>query len=350
MDSQTRDSFLYSQLVPLAKWSDTTTLMMNPGTKTLYIAKEIDAAAVPRYRLLTGLCDKGLPVIRAVVEHDGGATVLREYISGTSLAATLNGGHTVPRDIAVRYVTELCDGLSALHRAGLVHRDINPNNIIITTDGHAKIIDFGISRAFTGGKTSDTTILGTPGYAAPEQFGFAESDAHTDMYALGVLLNVMVTGKLPNEQTAGGAVGRVVQKCTSIDAAKRYRNMDRMKKDLQLTATREGKADGLLAGIPGLRSRNPVIVALAIIAYAAVFMLCTILLVRSSSPREFIGGAVLITGCIVMPYLLLFNAFGIWERIGFAAGSSRRTQRIVYSLFALLCFALFFVIGGEILP
>lgn len=129
MDSQTRDSFLYSQLVPLAKWSDTTTLMMNPGTKTLYIAKEIDAAAVPRYRLLTGLCGEGLPVIRAVVEHDGGATVLREYLSGTSLAAMLNGGRTVPRDIAVRYVTELCDGLSVLHRAGLVHRDINPNNI-----------------------------------------------------------------------------------------------------------------------------------------------------------------------------------------------------------------------------
>ena len=225
MDSQTRDSFLYSQLVPLAKWSDTTTLMMNPGTKTLYIAKEIDVAAVPRYRLLTGLCGEGLPVIRAVVEHDGGATVLREYISGTSLAATLNGGRTVPRDIAVRYVTELCDGLSVLHRAGLVHRDINPNNIIITTDGHAKIIDFGISRAFTGEKTSDTTILGTPGYAAPEQFGLSQTDGRADIYSLGVLLNVMLTGQHPSRKLASGKAGHIVQRCTMMNPDQRYQTV-----------------------------------------------------------------------------------------------------------------------------
>ena len=110
----------------------------------------------------------------------------------------------------------LIAGLGALHRCSLVHRDINANNILITTDGNVKIIDYGIVRLFDKSKSTDTVILGTPGYAAPEQFGFTQSDSRTDIYALGVLMNVMMTGRLPSEDTARGGISRIIEKCVMI--------------------------------------------------------------------------------------------------------------------------------------
>ena len=110
--------------------------------------------------------------------------IVREYISGDTLADLISKGHSLPGEKAIRIAADVCDGLSELHKCGIVHRDVNPNNIIVSSDGCAKIIDFGIVRSFSESKSKDTAILGTPGYAAPEQFGFSQSDARTDIYAV----------------------------------------------------------------------------------------------------------------------------------------------------------------------
>lgn len=86
-----------------------------------------------------------------------------------------------------------------MHKYSITHRDITPSNIIIGFDGVVKIIDFGISRLHKENAKHDTQVLGTEGYAAPEQFGFKQSDCKTDIYALGVLLNYMLTGHIPSE-------------------------------------------------------------------------------------------------------------------------------------------------------
>ena len=122
--------------------------------------------------------------------------------------------------------------LSFLHRINIVHRDIKPENIIITDNATVKLIDFNASRVYKNECTADTVVLGTIGYASPEQFGITQSDARTDIFALGVLLNVMLTGVHPSEQLAKGRAGKIVLKCTQIDPNKRYQSVEELKYNL----------------------------------------------------------------------------------------------------------------------
>ena len=111
-----------------------------------------------------------------------------------------------------------------LHSLGAVHRDIKPENVIIR-GSEAVLIDFDASRLFKDGNPADTQVLGTTGYAAPEQYGIAQTDERADIYSMGVLLNVMLTGRHPSKELAGGRLGRVVQKCTMVNPSKRYKNV-----------------------------------------------------------------------------------------------------------------------------
>lgn len=107
---------------------------------------------------------------------------------------------------------------------GAVHRDIKPENVILR-GSEAVLIDFDASRIFKSENTSDTRVLGTTGYAAPEQYGIAQTDERADIYSLGVLLNIMLTGKHPSKELASGRLGRIVQKCTMVNPKKRYQNV-----------------------------------------------------------------------------------------------------------------------------
>ena len=119
-------------------------------------------------------------------------------------------------------ITRVCSALSVLHENGFVHRDVKPENVIIANDGTVKLIDFDACRSYDSGKTADTQILGTVGYAPPEQYGIYQTDKRSDIYSVGVLLNVMLTGKHPSEYLARGKAGRIITKCTSISPELRY--------------------------------------------------------------------------------------------------------------------------------
>lgn len=112
--------------------------------------------------------------------------------------------------------------MTVLHANGFVHRDIKPENIMITNNGTVKLIDFNASRIYDKNKSSDTISLGTIGYASPEQLGINQSDARTNIYALGVLLNVMLTGEHPSKRLAKSRAGKIVLKCTQINPNKRF--------------------------------------------------------------------------------------------------------------------------------
>ena len=95
-----------------------------------------------------------------------------------------------------------------------------------------KLIDFDASRFFKKGQSKDTVIIGTAGYAAPEQLGFAQSDERTDIFALGVLMNVMLTGEHPTNKLYKGKLRKVIEKCIQLDPQKRYKNVEELKKIL----------------------------------------------------------------------------------------------------------------------
>ena len=149
--------------------------------------------------------------------------VLEEYIQGDSLAYLLKGALFTPAE-ARKITLQFCNALWVLHTMGAVHRDIKPENVIVR-GSEAVLIDFDASRIFKSENSTDTQILGTTGYAAPEQYGISQTDQRADIYSVGVLLNIMLTGKHPSKELAGGKLGRIVQKCTMVNPKKRYKNV-----------------------------------------------------------------------------------------------------------------------------
>ena len=128
-----------------------------------------------------------------------------------------------------KVVRSVCNALAVLHTKNLVHRDVKPENVMICQDGRVVLIDFNASRKiFDVGK--DTVVMGTVGYASPEQLGIAQSDMRTDIYALGVMMNVMLTGKHPSKELAKGKAGRIIRKCTNISPEKRYQSVIQLSK------------------------------------------------------------------------------------------------------------------------
>lgn len=126
---------------------------------------------------------------------------------------------------------QLCQALAVLHSMGAVHRDIKPENIIIRGD-EAVLIDFDASRIVKLEQDTDTMVLGTVGFAAPEQFGLTQSDERADIYSMGVLLNLILTGQHPSRKLASGRFGQIVQRCTMMNPQKRYKTIMRLMKVL----------------------------------------------------------------------------------------------------------------------
>lgn len=168
-----------------------------------------------------------IPYIYECICGEDFLIIIEEYIVGRTLEEILK-----ERDIdekeAVSIIIRLCDALRPLHCADppIICRDLKAENIMMDHKGNIKIIDFNIARTFCSGKTRDTRILGTREYAAPEQYGYFQTDNRTDIYALGILLNYMILKKFPVEQIVGGKLEHVVRICTNIDPGQRYQSVE----------------------------------------------------------------------------------------------------------------------------
>lgn len=149
--------------------------------------------------------------------------VLEEYIVGDTLQSLLSSGPLEPwqvRDIS----SQLCDALWVLHKLELVHRDIKPENVMLR-GRDTILIDFDASRLYNKEKSSDTQVLGTVGYAPPEQYGISQTDPRSDIYSLGVLMNVMLTGVHPSVKMASGRMGFIIRRCTMTNTKQRFNNI-----------------------------------------------------------------------------------------------------------------------------
>ncbi|MGN0629322.1 MAG: serine/threonine protein kinase [Oscillospiraceae bacterium] len=199
------------------------------------------------YKKLLNISCPNLPKIIAVEEDGGMTSVLEEYVRGDTLFYILKGALLSPEE-AINVTVQLCGALSALHSLGIVHRDVKPENIILRGD-KAVLIDFDASRIVDPEKSTDTRILGTTGYAPPEQYGFSQTDARSDIYSLGVVLNVMLTGEHPSVRLAQGVLGNVVQKCTMITPEKRYASVEEVAKALNRKKAKPAKLFAAAAAV-----------------------------------------------------------------------------------------------------
>lgn len=195
------------------------------------VVKRLQGANPEIYRGIAKLRNSHIPRIYCVEEQGEELCIAEEYIDGRTLDVYL-AEETLTDLQKMELMVQLCEALEVLHQCNppVIHRDIKPSNILITTDGVLKIIDFDASRQYkTEKNTSDTRLLGTVEYAAPEQFGYAQTDVRSDIYSAGVVFNEIKTEK---DSSYAGGLKRLIDKCTSFDPENRYKNVTELKKDL----------------------------------------------------------------------------------------------------------------------
>lgn len=161
-----------------------------PG-EPVSVAKEV--------KLLITLNHHRLPRIVDFIDpdRDGYSYIVMDYIQGVPLDRFIRQREgRLPLELLVRFGLQIAEGLRYLHRhePPVIHRDVKPANLLVDDKGELRFVDFGIARTFSDGKTEDTVLLGTIGFAAPEQYGDRQSDARTDLYSLGAVLLYMGTG------------------------------------------------------------------------------------------------------------------------------------------------------------
>ena len=188
--------------------ADDARLQRPVALKTLLAPDRADALGHERLmreaRAAAALTHPGIAAVHDVLDLDGQVVLVFEFVEGETLHARLRRGPLTVAG-AVDFAIQMADALDAAHRHGVIHRDLKPANVIITSDGHVKILDFGVARhvpadavtRIAGEATGTREIVGTPGYAAPEQWTSGRVDERADLYALGVMLFEMVAGQRP---------------------------------------------------------------------------------------------------------------------------------------------------------
>lgn len=190
-----------------------------------------------------------LPKVRQVFETDGNFYIVMEFVKGQTLESLLNKIGKVPEATALKWFRQICDVLVYLHglEVPVVYRDLKPSNIMIQPSGDVKIIDFGIAQEYRKDeKTGRKIMVLTRGYAAPEQYDNRYmDDVRTDIYALGVTMHYMLTGKNPNKPpfhfrpikklnpSLSYATEYIIGKCLQPNPDKRYNNALELHKELE---------------------------------------------------------------------------------------------------------------------
>ena len=217
------------------------------------------------YKCLKKVKINGIPEIFELLETDYGLLIIEEYIDGICIDDLQNDmlNDNNADDFIIDIGVKLCNILSEIHSMTppIIHRDIKPQNIIINNE-NVYLIDFNISREYSGKSNKDTFIMGTQEYAAPEQYGFSESDVRTDIYGLGGTLKTLYD----QLSLDSSVISAVISKATAFSPENRYQNADDMKNALlckENTFTSKLKKYAL----PGFRSGNILHISISLPVY-----------------------------------------------------------------------------------
>jgi serine/threonine protein kinase/Leucine-rich repeat (LRR) protein len=231
-----------------------------------YILKCISSKSVENleeeYKLHNAFTHTGLVPATEFIKEEGYSYFIRDYVEGitiTEMVDMTKEGHLPDREV-IDITLQLCSILDYLHtqKPPIIHRDIKPDNIIYTKQGVCKLIDFGISRRFSNEHEKDTVIMGTEYSAPPEQYGFKQTDARSDIYSIGVLMLYMMTGSLDireiEEYPLSPKLKRIIQKCTEFSPVDRYETVKQLEGKLRTDCLYHKKnvVIGIIAGIASI--------------------------------------------------------------------------------------------------
>ena len=227
-------------------------LAMHKRLGTRWAVKEVSKHQNARFdflaeaNILKQLQHPMLPRIVDIFEDDQSIYIVEDFVEGITLETLLAEKSKVDESQCLIWFKELCGVLEYLHsrERPIIYRDMKPSNIMLQPDGTLKLIDFGIAREYKEDSQADTTYIGTKGYAAPEQFGKAQTDERTDIYSLGVTLYHLITGKSPYappyqfvpvrqlDATLSHGTEYILGRCTQSEPEERYQNVGELLFDL----------------------------------------------------------------------------------------------------------------------
>lgn len=229
LEEESRLSF-YRELTVLDEKKNIV-LVQDIRNSELCVKKTLDIYSRDIYEQLASVRIEGVPAVKECVADDGKLIVVEEYVQGRSLKQVLDEHGLLNEEQAYEIAVQLVDILVRLHQLepAIVHRDIKPSNIIIEKNGHVNLIDFNAARHVNADKNEDTRMLGTVYFAAPEQFGFGQSDERTDIYGLGATINYIMTGDKPGAGIAECRFSDILKKCLMVDAKDRYQSAEELR-------------------------------------------------------------------------------------------------------------------------
>lgn len=223
---------------------------------SLWAVKEVRRVQNSRFdflaeaNLLKQLSHPMLPRIADIFDTPEAVYLVEEYVEGQDLRMMVRANGPFPEPVVRNWMLRLCDVLDYLHNQtpAIIYRDMKPANIMLLPDGSLKLIDFGIARTYKATSLSDTTMAGTRGFAAPEQFSGRQTNARTDIYSLGVTIYYLLTGKSPSDPpyellplrqvnpSLSAGMEAIVTKCTQPEPEDRYQDVRRLRFALQQPA------------------------------------------------------------------------------------------------------------------
>ena len=334
----------YSVLTSIRRNVD---LVRNNLTGRLMIRRILPQESYGMMCLISNIHHPNLMTVYGCKQDCGVCVCLCEYIYGNTLDYYVNTQGVFDVKSSKRILSQICDGLEHLHKSGIVHRDIKPENIMLDNTGSVKIIDYSITRLIKPNMNKDTEVLGTAGYASPEQFGFRQTGAKADIYSCGVLLNYLLTGCLPNEKLYKGALTHVIVTCTEIDEDKRFDSVKELKAVINGKKKNRHRS---FQPLPGFRSKHilpKIITVFFYIIWFLMALICVPIIGKIMEPplKGDLSLLVLIADIMLFwsafPYILFGNVFRLAEII--YPGNPKNGKRILNVLGVLS------IVGGIVL-
>ena len=249
-----------SEYKELYHYDSKRSLVMNEVTGVVYMMKTLTTYDEDVYEYLSTHKERHIPEIYFYIKNsNGNLVVIEEVVQGNTFDVIIDSS-SMPDSEKLKCFQELLEGLSFLHNAPkpIIHRDLKPSNIMITNSGELKILDYDAARIYKPDNSGDTTRLGTEGVAAPEQYGFMQSDPRSDIFAIGKMLSAA----FPNN----ARIQTIASKASSFDPKDRYSNAQELSDVLARKISPKLKLKPLFPP-PGFRTRKWWKIMLAALIY-----------------------------------------------------------------------------------